>query len=153
MQTIVINLYGGPSVGKSTLSADTFAKLKLSQKSCELAGEYVKNWVWNGQAVREWDQIYILGKQIRRESLLYNRVEFIIADSPILLVPFYEQYLFNHNIVMDSAIKFINYAQKKDVKYVNFWLERPEFFESEGRNQGLDEAKVIDEKMRQWPFN
>lgn len=151
MKTVVINLNGGPGVGKSTLSADLFAKLKLNKKLSELAGEYVKNWVYKGHSINQWDQIYILGKQISRESLLYGKTEFIIADSPILLVPFYEQYLFNHEIVLPAAKNFIKYAEKEGVKYLNFWLERPDSnFEAEGRNQGESEAKIIDQKMREW---
>lgn len=149
-KTVVINLYGGPSVGKSTLSADVYAKLKLQAKSCELAGEYVKGWVHNGLTVREWDQIYILGKQIRNESLIYNKVEYIIADSPIMLVPFYEQFLFNHEIVKPAAVNFIKYAEKKGVTYINFWLERPDVFEKEGRYQDLTQSIEIDVKMRAW---
>ena len=36
MKLIVVNLYAGPGAGKSTLSAYTFAKLKMAGVNCEL---------------------------------------------------------------------------------------------------------------------
>ena len=46
MDTLVINLCGGPGTGKSTLSANLFAKLKMAGVDVELAPEYVKDLVW-----------------------------------------------------------------------------------------------------------
>ena len=151
--SIVINLFGGPGSGKSTLSADVFAKLKLQQKSTELVREYIKGWVYEKRAISEWDQIYILSKQIRGESNLYFKCDYIVTDSPILLVPFYEHYLSNHDIVLPSALNFIKFAENKGVTYLNFWLERPDHFEENGRNQKEDEAKYLDSVMKTWLEN
>ena len=41
-KTLVINLFGGPGVGKSTLCASVFAKLKIMGIDCEMATEYAK---------------------------------------------------------------------------------------------------------------
>jgi adenylate kinase family enzyme len=38
----VINLFGGPGCGKSTLAARIFSILKLKDISCELINEYAK---------------------------------------------------------------------------------------------------------------
>lgn len=151
--SIVINLFGSPGVGKSTLSSDIFAKLKLKRMSAELAREYIKSWVWEKRLINEWDQIYIMSKQIRSESLLYKKVDYIITDSPILLVPFYEQYLNNHNIVEDSALKFIKHAESQGITYLNFWLEKLDDYEEKGRNQDANESKILDVKMKEWLTN
>lgn len=151
--SIVINLFGGPGSGKSTLSADVFAKLKLQQKSAELVREYVKSWVYDKRAIGVWDQIYILSKQIRGESSLYLKCDYIVTDSPILLVPFYEEYLSNHQVVKPSALNFIKLAEKEGIIYLNFWLERPDHFQAEGRNQGEEESVKLDVIMKKWLQN
>lgn len=148
--SVVINLYGSPGVGKSTISADLFAKLKLQKKSVELVREYIKEWVWEGREINPWHQIYIMGNQIRAESLLYKKTDFIITDSPILLVPFYEHYLSDHEIVKPSAKNFMKYAETQGVTYVNFWLEKLDNYDSQGRNQSEQESISLDVKMKKW---
>jgi len=41
----VINFYGGAGIGKSTIAADIFSKLKRKGYKTELVGEYAK-WLW-----------------------------------------------------------------------------------------------------------
>ena len=41
----VINFYGGAGIGKSTIAADIFSKLKRKGHKTELVGEYAK-WLW-----------------------------------------------------------------------------------------------------------
>ena len=45
-KTLVINLFGGPGVGKSTMCASIFSKLKILGFECEMATEYVKDIVF-----------------------------------------------------------------------------------------------------------
>lgn len=45
---IVINLFGAPGAGKSTLAADIFSKLKRRQVKCELITEFAKDCVYEG---------------------------------------------------------------------------------------------------------
>ena len=45
MKTKVLNLYGGPGVGKSTGAAYIFSMLKLAGINCELVREYAKELV------------------------------------------------------------------------------------------------------------
>jgi adenylate kinase family enzyme len=39
---IVVNLIGGPGVGKSILAADLFSALKKKNISCDVSWEYIK---------------------------------------------------------------------------------------------------------------
>lgn len=43
---IVVNLFGQPGAGKSTLAAYTFAKLKMMNVNCELVTEFAKDKTW-----------------------------------------------------------------------------------------------------------
>ena len=42
MNTLVINLFSGSRVGKSTTAAMVFAKLKMNGVDCEMALEFAK---------------------------------------------------------------------------------------------------------------
>ncbi len=48
-KTYIINFIGGPGIGKTTLSALIFAKLKLHENKyvVELVQEYAKTLVWS----------------------------------------------------------------------------------------------------------
>lgn len=86
----LIQLYGGPSCGKSTQAAFWFSVAKSNGIEVELVREYVKNWVWEGRGILPGDQVYLTAKQTRLERILKNDLEMIITDSPCLLGAFYE---------------------------------------------------------------
>jgi hypothetical protein len=91
MSTTLINLWGGPGSGKSTTAAAVFAAMKMRGISCELVREYVKTWAWRGEKIGEFDDVYITAKQLRDESALYGKVEYIVTDSPLSLGQLYER--------------------------------------------------------------
>lgn len=87
-----INLYGGPGTGKSTTTALMFARLKQFTVSegfelhVEHIQEYVKSWAYEQRKIRDWQQVYIFGKQLNRENIpLSNGVDVIVSDSPLVL--------------------------------------------------------------------
>lgn len=47
--TILINMLGSPSSGKTSLSAKLFAQLKAMDLNAEYTSEYVKGWAWEGK--------------------------------------------------------------------------------------------------------
>jgi hypothetical protein len=73
--TRIINLYGGPGTGKSTSAAFLYYLLKNDNVNAELVREYVKDWAWEKRSINTYDQLYLLGKQIRKESLLYGKTD------------------------------------------------------------------------------
>jgi len=46
--TIHINLWAGPSTGKSGVSGKLFGKFKENSVDCELVREVAKDYAWNG---------------------------------------------------------------------------------------------------------
>jgi nicotinamide riboside kinase len=156
--TKVINLFAGSGAGKSTLAAGLFYEMKKRGLKVELVTEYVKRMAWDGIAPSQYDQPYIFGKQCKYESRLYNKVDFVVTDSPLLLSPIYEEYYNNDSIVLSSVLKFINKAKLNNVKHINFFLERNVPFDSVGRFENENSAKEIDilikNKLNEWeiPF-
>jgi len=149
--TIVVNMLGGSGLGKSTTAAGLYHQMKLDGKSVELVREYVKNWAWDGKKVGQYDQIYIFGKQARSEYMLYNKVDYIITDSPIILSPVYEKFYNNgESMIEEAAIKFLDKAEKNGVKHINFLLERNKQFNPTGRYETEDQAKQVDIKVKEF---
>lgn len=148
--TTVINLFGAPGSGKSTTAAGLFYNLKLQHTHCEMVREYVKSWSWEGRKPGEYDQMYILGKQIKYESLLYGKVDVIITDSPIILSGFYEHLYDVGDMVADAATKFMSKAQSKGIIYKNYWLESHAHYDERGRYQTPEEAEILGPQMKTW---
>ena len=142
--TKIINLFGGPGIGKSTVAAGLFHLMKTQQMDVELVTEYAKDLVWEGREkfLRDPDQLYIFAQQYRRISRLIGKVEYAITDSPILFSMIYTQknpHEFMERFILDVWDTFENQ---------NFVLRRGTEFVDHGRAQSLAESLVIDEKIR-----
>lgn len=144
--TTLINLYGGPGCGKSTLAADVYAALKKGGASVELVREYVKDWAWRGTAVGRWDQPYLIAKQLRAESALYGKVEFIITDSPILLATVFEaRYQPNSYIGRELAWQIRTEQEASGtIHNVDLIVRREHPFEQSGRFEDEAASREID---------
>lgn len=152
MTTTVINLFGGSGVGKSTVAALLFARMKIQGLHVELVREYVKLWAWGGRKVRQEDQIYLLGKQSAYESMLYGKVDYIVTDSPVLLAGMYAEW---HNgsdgkYVTRAANSFIMQVRRdSDIQIHNYLLERNGPFDTRGRWETAEEAERFDQFLEE----
>jgi hypothetical protein len=148
--TKVINLFGGSGIGKSTTAAHLFAEMKYRGLHCELVREYVKMWAWQGKKVGPFDQMYLLGKQSKYESILYGNVDYIVTDSPLLLCPIYERFYSGQELVGPAALNFIEDAKTKGVEHINFVLKRQKHFDPRGRYEDLETAEKVDSVIQQY---
>lgn len=148
MMTTVINLIGGPGTGKSTLAAELYAKMKRMHLSVEMVREVAKEWAWEGKAIGPFEQIAILGEQIKKESSLFNKVDYIITDSPVLLGAFYFDY--NHNeLFMNKMVRdYYLFAASKDMEFKNYIIPRSGTYDKIGRFESEAEAEDIDDGIR-----
>lgn len=137
---IVVNLFGGPGLGKSTNAARVFADLKMNGVNCEMALEFIKDKVWEESFKTMDDQIYIFGKQFHKIWRLKDKVDVIICDSPLPFSIVYDKENSKafHALIMEQFNKFDN---------LNYYLERGTEYETEGRMQTFEEAKAVDEKV------
>ena len=141
MDTLVINLTGGPGTGRSTLSANLFAKLKIAGVDVELAPEYVKDLVWEESFKKIGNQIYIFAKQHNRLYRLKNKVKVIITDSPLLNSIVY----YNDN---NPHFEPLVIWEFKAMNNLTFYLERSFEYVQNGRMQDIEGAKKVDDTYK-----
>ena len=134
---IVINLIGGPGTGKSTIAAGLFHELKKQGVNCELALEFAKDKVYEESFKTMDDQIYVFAKQYHKQWRLKGKVDVIITDSPLLISLHYmkEKSKYFNDLVIEQYNKFDNML---------YFLHREGNYQTEGRMQTEDEAKLID---------
>jgi nicotinamide riboside kinase len=147
MKTYVINLLGGSGLGKSTTAAKVFGELKTRGEHSELVREFVKEWAWAGKIVGPFGQSIIYGQQLERESTLYNKVEFIVTDSPLVLCPVYQKHYAGHESIKHCVFNDLKVAQDMGVTHLNFLLRRQKPFDPRGRYEDEKTAKLIDRKV------
>lgn len=150
-KTTIINLYGGPGTGKSTSAAFLYYLLKADNKNVELVREYVKDWAWEGRKISTYDQIYFLGKQVRRESMLYGKVDYIVTDSPVMMNLYYAQKYCTHTLaegVRSASLSFYRQAKEDGHHHIHIFLKRTKPYIAEGRYQTEAEAREIDDGIK-----
>jgi 2-phosphoglycerate kinase len=151
-KTSIINLYGGPGTGKSTSAAFLYYLMKEGGLNVELVREYVKDWVWEKRVISNYDQFYLLGKQIRRESMLYDKVDYIVTDSPIFQGLYYANAYSPEHVkigVQAATYAFYKQAQADGHRHYHVFLQRSKPYNPSGRYQTLEEAVEIDRGIKE----
>ncbi|MCK5607742.1 AAA family ATPase [Candidatus Pacearchaeota archaeon] len=141
----VINLFGGPGVGKSLVAAGLFYKMKVKGLNVEYVSEYAKMLTYEERFnILGGDQLYIFAKSHRKLLRLRDTVDYIISDSPILLPAVY--YDINGGDIY-HRMHFYNLVTSTFEQYpnLNIFLERnPKYkFKKEGRTQDSRESDII----------
>jgi hypothetical protein len=140
--TLLVNLFGGPGTGKSTMMARLFSELKFDNIDCEMAPEYAKDLVWEeSDNLLRTQQLHLLGEQHRRINRLYGKVQVAITDCPLvnfaLFIPSGNQAL---NILIDE--------EANNFRHVNILLKRVKPYNPNGRYQTEDQAREMDGKLK-----
>jgi hypothetical protein len=143
----IINLFGAPGVGKSSVAAGIFWLMKAQHCSVELVSEYAKYLVLSG---RKWqlaeEQVYLFAKQHHKQFVIdRSGYEFGVTDSPLQLCQFYapgKYFSSFEGLVDEAAASFEN---------VNFFVTRDleaGHFEERGRVQDRARALEVEHEMR-----
>ena len=149
MKSKVINFISGAGVGKSLMSALTFAELKMQHLKAEYVQEYAKTLVWQKRFDELDNQYQVSMEQYKMIKAVDGAVDYIVCDSGLLIGLFYNRY---HKTNVCNVQKTEEMLLRKMSEFENIYifLERnPEFpFEIEGRMQDEDESKKIDTQFK-----
>lgn len=136
-QSKIINMFGGPGAGKSTIAAELYAKMKKLGYSVELVGEVAKDLVHEFRMDRlKASQDLISARQNFRQFRILGQYEYIITDSPLLLGIFYTPDDYYPSFKQLVIEKFRSYTN------INVYLDREAEYDPRGRYQ--DEQGAID---------
>ncbi len=147
--TKIINLFGGPGIGKSTQAAGLYYEMKKLNYNVEMPYEFPKLLAWDKSYEMVKDQLYVLANQHRNIARLYGQVDYIIVDSPIMLSLVYKD-RYSNDLDYPSSFyreKFDEFVIDLHKQYnsLNVVLERDDsMFQRDGRFQDLEESKEID---------
>jgi len=141
-ETIVVNLIGGPGVGKSILTAKLFARIKEEFISCEISDEFIKKKLREKALKSVESQIYIFANQQFQLFSLKNEVDVIVTDSPIIFSIVYDK----SKCPMLRALILKEFNKYNNLNYLVLRDESVPY-EVEGRYQDAESAKKIDSQV------
>jgi cytidylate kinase len=151
IMTKIINLFGGPGIGKSSIASGLTYKLKKKHINCDNPYEFPKVLAWDENHSAIKDQLYVLANQHRGIVKSFGKVDFIILDSPIILSLVYKSLYkgteypatlygeYFDKMVLDIHNQYDN---------LNILLKRTEGgYNEKERYQSLDESKTLDNEI------
>ena len=141
METKIINLFGNPGSGKSTIAAYLYSELKARGMEVELVTETAKDLVWDEDWKRLSNQMYVFSTQLHRVDRLVGKVRCIITDSPLLLqIGYYKE----RNLPAPKQFKKLCIAYNKRYDNMNIWLKSNKNISQVGRAEmSLNPMKYI----------
>lgn len=141
----IINLFGGPGAGKTTLAAALFHSLKVLHLNAEIISEFPKDMIVEQNAQSLDNQFYITANQGYRVWCAAKIYDFVIVDSPILLGAIYNK---NKNIAKEFNAFLLKYHHEFD--NTNIFLERKKnlIHRMSGRIHDIDEAINKDKEIK-----
>lgn len=121
--------------------ASIFAKLKWAGVNCEMSPEWLKNQCWEARTKCFEHQIYVFGKQSYNLFRLYEKVDCVVTDSPLLL-----SLIYGKNETSDTFKKLV---LEEFNKYNNFniFVRRKKKYNPSGRFQTEMEALDKDKEV------
>lgn len=139
---LCINWFGGPAIGKTTVSAEFFTELKKFELDVEIVSEFAKDVILEGRPQALQHQWYILANQAYRIWCAYNAMDVVLVDSPILLGPVYDK---------EASPALLALCLENHHKYnnLNIVLSRNPTFEHSmaGRVHSLTESISVDNRI------
>jgi RecA/RadA recombinase len=144
--TRIVNLFGPPSAGKTTVAYGILYKLKMAGYCVEFAPEYAKELVWRDDRDRLANQWHILEEQSARLAQYEGKVDIVVTDGPVLLTSFYNQKYHPHTDVNELDDMAMYYFER--FSNVNFFIERLHPYEARGRYQTDTESFAIQDELR-----
>lgn len=133
--TLVVNFFGGPGCGKSTLAYELVGKLKRNDFKAELVVEHAK-WLTYSHNMRELNnQVCLLSQDNYRIELLCNQVDIVVLDGSMLNTLAYGTDELSRKLAVEL------YNQYNNIGYV---LPRKQAYIKYGRKESKEQAEALD---------
>ena len=142
-RTIVVNIFGGPCVGKSTLAAAVYAELSQRALHCELVRAAAKSLIWreDWESLKDAQAIH----EVRYAEMLrlYGNIDAIVTDSPLLMDIIYAGEEWDYEQV---AVRHFH-----EFRAENYLLERSPIirYDHRGRHCTEEEAEGYSDRLRE----
>lgn len=148
----VINFYGAPGTGKSTLACELFVYMKKKGYKVEIASEYAKDCVYEEKFLTLQDQVYLIGKMNHKLQMYKNaNLDFVICDSPLLLNMFYKRHHYKMNYLNDKIFDDFCLGLNNTYDRINIFLttDKSIEYQKEGRIQNQEESNNYSKQIEQ----
>jgi hypothetical protein len=143
----VINLFGGPNIGKTTCAARIFDAMVCADLKVEVITDYAKYNVLIDRKDTLKHQLHIFAKQELVLDRLRKKTDFVILDSPILLPLIYNKKRLIQRPFEELALTLFNSYEN-----LNFMLPRINGF-NKPCLYTKEESLQIDTKITQFLEN
>lgn len=147
--TLIINIIGGPGVGKTTVASRLFAELKKENYDVENVSEFAKELVWEGRNEAFKDRLYMHGVQNHRLAMMNGKLDYIVTDSPLILTSVYNDFHLKDE-QSKSYNDMIHLVTKETWNLYNnkvYYIKRSSDYLTVGRRESEEQALKIDEAV------
>lgn len=140
--SLIVNFFGGPCCGKSTLAAGLFYELKLNGYNVELVREFAKDLVYEDEKEIIKNQPYVTGTQFHRQMQPFGKADIVVTDSPILLGMFF-------NVMPIKTWGEFIFELFNSFDNFNILLERTDEikFDSNSRVHDIEQSRIKDQQI------
>jgi hypothetical protein len=143
--TLILEIGGAPSSGKSTLAAGLYSKLSEEGYSVQLVREYATEFNARNGSIQPYEHVSILGKQMARMQAFLGKVDILISDSPLYLNSFYSGMVDQKSLTLECVEKIYDQLQCRH-KIKQIFLCPLQNKKAAGRIH--EKSKEIDESLR-----
>lgn len=144
---LIVNLFGAPSAGKSTLAmlVSGFLKTRHPQYTVEFPFEFTKGVVYDEAPKALNCQLYITGCQWWQIARCEGHADVVICDSPILMASVYGSLC---DPPMPPEWHVICKQHHDHFPSINYFVERSHAFESKARAHSEAESDLLAEGIK-----
>lgn len=142
---LIVNLFGGPSCGKSTAASGVHYHMKMLHIDVQLVLEYAQELTFEENFHALSDQTRILGEQHSRIRRVEGKVDCVINDSPFIM-----GLVYSVDSVKPPPKSFDSYIVDLFNQYdnMNFYLERGNgTYRKVGRYHSREQALEKDKQI------
>jgi molybdopterin-guanine dinucleotide biosynthesis protein len=142
----VINFFGAPGVGKSTVAAEIFSQLKKKGLNVALVTEFANFKITEKSFKAVQNQYYVTSKQLYNQEVFEDKYNIVITDSPILL-----SFIYSNDSIVDKKFNEFILEKFKEKENINFLLNHDTVtlnnFSMNGRRHKKSKLEQIHNKI------